>query len=86
MNDDQSIQFLMDEINYFIRKIRQCKNQHKELKQGLNRMDQGISQYVDFGRRNMVSKDFFYLKGHAHLLMQKPIGKEIKILVFSSFK
>lgn len=39
MDDGQFIQFLMDKINYFMRKIRQCKTQRKELKKGLSKLD-----------------------------------------------
>lgn len=39
MDEDQFIQFLLDKISYFMRKIRQCKTQRKELKKSLSRPD-----------------------------------------------
>lgn len=37
MDEDQFIQFLLDKISYFMRKIRQCKTQRKELKKSLSK-------------------------------------------------
>jgi hypothetical protein len=39
MDDQQFIQFLMDKINYFMRKIRKCKTKRKEVKKGLSQLD-----------------------------------------------
>lgn len=39
MDDDQFIQFLMDKINYFMRKIRQCKTQRKEFKKSQSKLN-----------------------------------------------
>lgn len=39
MDDDQFIQFLMDKISYFMRKIRQSKSQRKELKKSISKLD-----------------------------------------------
>ena len=39
MDDDQFIQFLMDKISYFMRKIRQSKTQRKELKKSISKAD-----------------------------------------------
>ena len=47
MDDDQFIQFLMDKINYFMRKIRQCKTQRKGLKKSTDKLDHSF-KFFDF--------------------------------------